>query len=182
MAAKSKKISKVSDLTYSVGRFRFLYYKGVRVSYGMYADVLKITQLNIADYKSRHGYFESPFGAFGGPIAYSDKDKVIKFFKGLLSYCDIKHDDSDIEIRVRYHVMEDDRITCDEPPAPGSGGARDYTKNKGYKNRLLAEAAADRYFHYYSNFLKDNKGKMLNRVRLILTDDQGNVTMKKISK
>lgn len=177
MSAKKKSNYKPT-ITYSVGKYRFLYFNGIRMSFGRLKD-LGITSEKIAKYKSKVGAFSMPTGLFGGPIDKDKKEEVLEFAYGLFSYCGVAYDPEDFEILIRYHVMSGDRITVDAPPTQAANGQLDYTLNKGYKKLATAEAAAESFFKYYSNWLKGDEGKMIQKVQLILKDEQGNVTLKK---
>jgi hypothetical protein len=142
---------------------------------------LKVTANDIAEYKRVNKVFDTPAGVYGGPIEYDQKQAVMDFVKGLFKQCGIKYKPDELEIVIRYHVLNDDRITCDKPPAPGSGGALDYNQNKGYKKEINAEAAAEGFFKYYCNWLMGEKKKMIQKVQLILYDQQGKVKLKKTS-
>jgi len=174
----AKKIRRhISPVVYSVGRFRFLYYKDRKLSYGHLKD-LGVTTLDIAELRSEMGYFESPPGCYGGNIEDDHKSKTIDFMCRLLKKRIKGFNPDDLTTKIRYHVMEDDRITVDVPPAPGSGGNRDYTKNKGYKSRESAEVAAEAFFKYYSNFCRDGSNKPTQPIKLLLLDEHGNVKKK----
>jgi hypothetical protein len=181
MASKIKKKLTYPTITFSVGRFRFLHFRGKRMSLGYLHD-LGVSSLVIERYKTANRIFNTPVGVFGGPISYSDKQHVMDFTIGILDDAGVVYTPDELEIVVRYHVMDDDRITTDDPPAPGSNGVRDYAKNKGYKKLINAEAAAERFFKYYSNWLIGNDKKMIQKVQLILKDEQGKVKLKKTSK
>ena len=176
--ASKKKLHKPT-ITYSVGKFRFLFYKGRKMSYG-YLQELGVSSQVISETKKRLGLLDSPGGSYGAPVR-GEREPLLDFVTQLLSddRAEGTHFDRDqLEIKVRYHVMLNDTITCDEPPAT-MDGVPDYYKNKGYKNLDIANAYAEKTFEYYSKFLKDDKNKPIQLVRLELKDKEGAIIVKK---
>jgi len=169
MAAK-KKSTYIQGPMISVVKRKWCYYKSKRLSLGYLKD-LGVTLGQIEIVRGKMGVMRSPEGVYGGHVT---NEKSVTDF---LTRLGLK--EKLISFKTRYHITDNDAITSDETPKTGL--IYEYSKSKGFPNRMLANAEAITRYEWFCRICVDASNKPSQPVRLVLHDKEGNVTKKRFN-
>ena len=167
-----KKDSFIRNRQIGIKRFRYVYYKDRPISHGR-LNKLGYSTCDLYDMKHEQGHAYWPKGTFGGPCpTKEDAIETIDF----LVHLGLRR--NGLSITNRYRVMDNDSIRPDSIPVPYKGEEDYVQKSHGYKSFSAAYNAAKIRYEQITKWLRDDKGKPLQPISILIEDTDGKTLIK----
>jgi hypothetical protein len=176
MKKTSNKKAYIQSIEISVKKVRRIHYKGQLLNMGVLTDQAGITSDALFKLQRRHNLIACHRGIFGGHCPTREEaESCVDFLE------ELGMDRDEFSILLRHKVMYNDSYLPDTTPNLSKGEDEDYAqqRNKGFKTLDKANHEATTRYNMYDKWLRDNKGKPVQRVTLTLRDCEGKVTLSK---